>query len=166
MPVVVPAPNHLWQPQISPGAVFLEEQNCLQLRTLWFLGKRTAWTWVGDELLAFETFKHGWNLINKTRGRDEYRDVQGEGELEPSPSPFQRRSVFRNTPECRAQLLVWQMLPSKVKIPIPRLQTSHGGLRGQVSLSQEVTFDQDLSRAGGPAYDLSQNCIKSQRCPL
>lgn len=119
MPVVVPAPNHLWQPQISPGAVFLEEQNCLQLRTLRFLGKRTAWTWVGDELLAFETFKHGWNLINKTRGRDEYRDVQGEGELEPSPSPFQRRSVFRNTPECRAQLLVWQMLPSKVKIPTP-----------------------------------------------
>lgn len=49
---------------------------------------------------------------------------------------------------------------------LPRLQTSHGGLRGQVSLSQEVTFDQDLSRAGGPAYDLSQNCIKSQRCPL
>ena len=52
------------------------------------------------------------------------------------------------------------------RFPLPRLQTSHGGLRGHVSLSQEVTFDQDLSRAGGPAYDLSQNCIKSQRCPL
>lgn len=53
------------------------------------------------------------------------------------------------------------------RFPLPRLQTSHGGLRGHVSLSQEVTFDQDLSKAGGPAYDLSQkNCIKSQRCPL
>lgn len=52
------------------------------------------------------------------------------------------------------------------RFPLPRLQTSHGGFRGHVSLSQEVTFDQDLSRAGGSAYDLSQNCIKSQRCPL
>lgn len=35
------------------------------------------------------------------------------------------------------------------RFPLPRLQTSHGGLRGHVSLSQEVTFGQDLSRAGG-----------------
>lgn len=76
-------------------------------------------TWVRDELLAFEKFKHAWNLINKTRRRDEYREVQGEGELEPSPSPFRRRSVFRSTPKCRTQLLAWQTLPSKVKIPTP-----------------------------------------------
>ena len=53
------------------------------------------------------------------------------------------------------------------RFPLPWLQTSRGGLRGHVSLSLEVTLDQDLSRAGGPDCELSQkNLIKSQRCPL
>lgn len=47
------------------------------------------------------------------------------------------------------------------RFPLPRLQTSHGGLRGHVSLSQEVTFGQDLSRAGGPAHDLPRRVASS-----
>lgn len=56
-------------------------------------------TWVRDELVAYEKFKHGWNVINKTMRRGESRKAQGESELEHPPHTFQERTVFRNIPE-------------------------------------------------------------------